>query len=470
MLIRLNLIALLTLLVIGCATQAPITNQETEIEINEKPVYLDAAHVIKDIKALTQDSTAYINESCAKQPLILSKVQKQLDKNFNGRFFAPWDMKKSYHSKKAVLASFKRFSRNLGFGETKQKHSKSWINDLIKLANLNTYPNTHRKAITIKNTDLRVLPTSKPHFNDFKLAGEGYPFDNLQHSAIWAHTPIFVSHISRDKSWALVQAAFATGWIPVDDIGFVDKQFIKTWKTGEYIAVVKDQVTVLDADDIFRFKANIGTILPKIGETDKYFEILIAITNENRQAVSRNTTISKQFAISKPLQFSQSNVARLTNQLLSKPYGWGGMYENRDCSSTTKDLFTPFGLWLPRNSASQVKVGKYIPLQHLSQSKKEAMIIKKGVPYLTLLWKKGHIMLYIGKHEDNAIIFHNFWGIKTKNSNGKEGRKIVGKSVITTIRPGNELDNLHPKKGSFLKNIIGMTILVAPSKLKQACR
>jgi hypothetical protein len=132
-------------------------------------------------------------------------------------------------------------------------------------------------------------------------------------------------------------------------------------------------------------------------------------------------------------------------------------------------LFTPFGLWLPRNSASQARVGKYIPLQHLGQSQKEKLIIQKGIPYLTLLWKKGHIMLYIGAHQGKAIIFHNLWGIKTKN-NGKEGREIVGKSVITTIQPGKELDNLHPQKGSLLKNIIGMAILTTPSKLQQACR
>ena len=41
------------------------------------------------------------------------------------------------------------------------------------------------------------------------------------------------------------------------------------------------------------------------------------------------------------------------------------MYQERDCSSTLRDLFTPFGLWLPRNSGQQAGEGIYISLKDL---------------------------------------------------------------------------------------------------------
>ena len=41
------------------------------------------------------------------------------------------------------------------------------------------------------------------------------------------------------------------------------------------------------------------------------------------------------------------------------------------------------------------------------------MILEQGMPFLTLIWMKGHIMLYIGNEHGRALVFHEFWGIKT---------------------------------------------------------
>lgn len=71
-------------------------------------------------------------------------------------------------------------------------------------------------------------------------------------------------------------------------------------------------------------------------------------------------------------------------------------------------------------------------------------------------------MLYIGKKDDDLLIFHNFWGIKTKDFWGKEGRFVVGKAVITTLRPEGDLPNIDRKRGIFLKRLLGMSILMPP--------
>ena len=133
----------------------------------------------------------------------------------------------------------------------------------------------------------------------------------------------------------------------------------------------------------------------------------------------------------------------------------------------TRDFFAPFGIWLPRHSEDQVKeAGSYISLQGLDPEQKEKIILEKGVPYLSLLWRKGHVMLYIGQLNGRALIFHNLWGIKTKDVTGKEGRKIIGQAVITTLRPGAELSCIDPEGGSLLKAITAMNIL-RPDKLNQ---
>jgi hypothetical protein len=71
-------------------------------------------------------------------------------------------------------------------------------------------------------------------------------------------------------------------------------------------------------------------------------------------------------------------------------------------------------------------------------------------------------MLYIGNQDGRALVFHNFWGVKTRDSKGKTGKEVVGRAVITTLYPGQELR--HGKgPGDILPCIRGMTLLWPPS-------
>ena len=67
-------------------------------------------------------------------------------------------------------------------------------------------------------------------------------------------------------------------------------------------------------------------------------------------------------------------------------------------------------------------------------------------------------MLYIGSHKGQPVVLHNAWGLKTLE-NGKESRHIIGKTVITTLEPGKELENLHPDNGLLIDTVGSITLL-----------
>jgi hypothetical protein len=163
-----------------------------------------------------------------------------------------------------------------------------------------------------------------------------------------------------------------------------------------------------------------------------------------------------------PLPFTPRHVALLARELAGEPYGWGGLYGRRDCSALVRDIFTPFGLWLPRNSGDQAVAWKFISLRNLSSAEKEALIVRQGAPWRTLLWTPGHIMLYIGVHNGKPLIFHNFWSIKTRDTDGKRGQIIIGRAAVTTLHPGGELPNLDSPRGGLLSSLEGMTLLGEP--------
>ncbi len=418
---------------------------------------------IKDISELPQDHVFYRNDLKNPRDIMAPAAQNLLNEDYNIIYFSVWHQKEPFHAlPERVTADFKKFGRKTGYGENKKKHTSAWLKKLRQNAALAGYPNALYPAITTRACDMRILPTQQPHFSSTEGDSCGWPFDNLQRSSVAANAPLFVCHISADKAWALVETDFAFGWIPVQDFAAVDEAFIKKWETGRYAVITRDKITVNGAREEFLLKASLGYIFPLVRNTAEKRELLVAVADENNKAVIKSGFINRTEAAAKPLRFNSLNAVKIANELIGEPYGWGGLYGNRDCSALTRDFFAVFGLWLPRHSQDQVKeVGSYINLAGLNPEEKEKTILTRGIPYLTIIWRRGHIMLYIGEQEGRALVFHNIWGIRIRDLQGKQGRKIIGQAVITTLQPGQELIALDAGGGDLRANISGMSILAA---------
>ncbi len=191
-------------------------------------------------------------------------------------------------------------------------------------------------------------------------------------------------------------------------------------------------------------------------DKDSYIVLSVSSYKNNKPRFNKSF-ISKNIASKEILKLNSNNLNKIIKEVSKTKYGWGGIYGQRDCSSTMMDLFSPFGIYLPRNSSLQANIGKVIDLSVMNDSRKTEIIKEKGIPFQTLLYKKGHIVLYVGILNDEVIVLQNVWGIKTKKDN-KEGRYIVGKTVFSTLKFGDEL-KYYDKDSELLKNIMSMNIL-----------
>lgn len=151
-----------------------------------------------------------------------------------------------------------------------------------------------------------------------------------------------------------------------------------------------------------------------------------------------------------PLPFTPAKVAELGDEMMGQPYGWGGYATNRDCSAMLRELLLSFGLWLPRNSASQMKIGTAIDLGVFKAEEKEKIVQEHGLPFASLIGMPGHIALYVGTYKGKAVMFHNMWGLRVKVAGqNKDGRAVIGKAVITSLTPGRERQDIS-RKNSLL--------------------
>lgn len=378
--------------------------------------------------------------------------------NFKKRRFAPWQNEKKIDVKEASWAFRVYNYKKKYYAENKKLIPKSWFDAQKNFANFENFLSVSKNAITIKNTNLRNFATNKPIFLNFNKAGEGFPFDYLQNSVVLALSPVFVSHFSKDLSFAFVQTDMSWGFVDSRDIEFVDTNLEQKFINANYLSVTKDNRAIYEKGGKFAFSSRIGQILPILRENNSSIAELFSI--KDKQILPLFS--AKDYLQKWPLDFNNENISKLTSDLLGKPYGWGGFYENRDCSMLTRDLLSSFGIWLPRNSKAQKNTQIKLNLKNLPNKEKKEMILRYAIPFFTLLYMPGHIMLYAGEKNGEPLALQDIWGLRTME-NENEGRLVFGKTLISDLNLGDNLSNL-PKENLQISKITHISI---PTRSKE---
>jgi len=374
-------------------------------------------------------------------------------KKYESRYFMPWSIRKiGLTSEVASWANFAYNKENRYYGENSLVLTLNEIKSLLDTTNFEAYNKQTSYAITTQNVQVRNLPTHKPFFRKMSLAGEGYPFDYMQNTRLHVNTPLFISHYSKDGSWAFVQSPVSTGWIPTGSFTVLNAKQRYKFKQNPKIIITTDNIPIYSNKQKYLLHVKIGALFSIEKEDDDFYYSFVYTRFGNKIKVR----IPKNQANKGALEFNEKNVLHVSSQLLGEKYGWGGFLGNRDCSAMTKDFLAPFGLWLPRNSAAQKDSGEYLSLKGLKNKEKEKMIKTHGIAFLSLIYLQGHIMLYAGTMDDKVMVMHNAWGIKT-SSFGTEGRYVLGKAIISDLYIGENLSNVK-RKSLLISRVEGLVI------------
>lgn len=329
-------------------------------------------------------------------------------------------------------------SQQQHYGENFKLHDLKWWTALQNKMQLSSLEQQHytkaNRAIAISNTLARNLPDQAPDFFHASLPGQGFPFDNIQDASIWVGTPLYVLSTTTDNAWSLVLTpeAYIT-WVKSQDIAFVSDEFIQTWQRAAHeglIAITHTEASILDQDEHFQFSGYIGAVFPYSSSHSDKTHILIPIKKAKNQADIHIATVATSAAARMPLLATRTNIGQLIQELQNRPYGWGGAYFFNDCSQELKNLFTPLGIWLPKNSAKQSHAGPSIDLSNASVHERLTTLTAKGHPLATLIYIKGHIMLYTGNEQGVAMTYQNIWGLSPESH---DKRYVIGQSLFLPL-------------------------------------
>ncbi len=412
---------------------------------------------LEDLERIPQDATAHIPSGGIAVP----ESGQDLYSNLQDYWYGPWEQDRPEICTPEEFGwAAASFTKQPTFGPNLLEVSVSALEAVIGNAQLDSYPSRALRAIALRNSSLRALPSRGPFYYDFRRAGEGYPFDYNQNSAVWAGTPLFVSHLSRDGRFVAVETPYTCGWIDSRDLAYVDDEFVSTYRSRDLVAIVRDRIPIGDDGAGFLFEGRVGMLLPAEASTEPESRLLAPIADENRRASITRVVPGPGDIARVPLPFIGKRLAAVINEIIGQPYGWGGLGGYRDCSSTLLDVLLPFGLPLPRNSGQQALAGKKVDMGQLTTAQKEERILAEAVPFRTLLNLPGHVMLYLGVFEGTPVAFHTIWGLRTESADGSSpGRFVIGKSVITSLSPGTELEALSRTRGDLLSRIGSLTLV-----------
>lgn len=392
--------------------------------------------------------------------LLTSEYQREQLKQFYNHYYStdakglsPWNEQMVLSvlplMKKIEPEVLEEFNNETKSGDSKhyaenfKEHDQTWWNKIRDNMDLNALNSSEfreeNRAISIANTLARALPDGAPDFYQASLPGQGFPFDNLQESAVWAGTPLYVLSTSKDKAWSLVLTPDGYfSWVKSNDIASASSEFINQWQEAaqrSLIAVTKTEATVVNRQQQFQFTGYIGAVFPMIQRNEQQTSIFIPVKNENNQALIKVGIINTKASSVMPLLASKKNMGKIISQLQNRPYGWGGAFFYNDCSQEMKSIFTAFGIWLPRNSAQQALLSSTLDLSENQVDDRIKILKEKGHPLMTIIYIGGHVMLYVGNKEiDNhgleAITYQNVWGMAPAS---RDKRYVIGQSLFFPI-------------------------------------
>jgi len=405
---------------------------------------------LKDVRELPQEFCPYVT---LKTISPLDKVcRTSLFSEFQQKYYAPWRGGEPLSDIPRSVLSMREHAGRDWFGENKRKVPMKTLDALLANCDLEGFPSMNTRAVAIVPTSLRVLPTARPFF----VTPDDFPFDALQNAGLKMNEPVRVLHVSADGVWAFAETADANGWVPLRDIGFISKSLAEERMRKALIVIVKDFAPIQDRQEQLALRAKVGTLFPLAGENEDAYEVYVAVSSSGNGVREVKVRVPKDSARRYPLEMNGETVTLIGDELIGKAYGWGEYFQDRDCSSLLRDFYLPFGIWLPRGSYNQIHSGRSISFSGLSPVDKERFIREKGVPFRTIIYMKGHIMLYVGSRDGKALIFHSLWKVKIKDREGRDVKHVVGKAIISTLTPGSELCLAN---GSLLEKASSMLIL-----------
>lgn len=318
-------------------------------------------------------------------------------------------------------------------------------------------------AIVVKRTTLNAFPTEEIITDE---QGD-LNFDYNILSAVRVNEPLVIKTVSRDGRWYYALSSNCNGWVRAEDVAVCSSKY--EWENAWNIP--DSSVLVVTGSRIFLAESNThpetsnlmltaGTVL-ELAPAGSYgarvtnrstignYVVYIPVRNADGSYRKELALVRKCKEVNEGyLPLTMRNVINVAFGMLGEPYGWGGMLSSNDCSGYVGDIYRCFGIILPRNTTWQAASWSLgYDVTDFSNEQKAAIL--NNMPIGSVLFFKGHEMLYLG------TVNGKYYVVNSVSSLTYEGNPEVMRTRSVMI---NSLDTERANRSTWLSNIYKIQI------------
>ncbi len=416
---------------------APTLLPGTERQM-KSPGFWISRHPFPDKVILNPAQIKKIN-SHIEHGLETKKVISGLDPLYSGKELISYLEKKLNRSckKRLYLSNGKRASLSF-YQKIRNRMALDVIPSEIRL----------RYGFIVRYADQRVFPTEDGLFAE----PDDTDFDELQNSALDLGTPLAILHQSTDRKWYYVIGPLSSGWVEVEKVALCSlKELKRLTNYSLFVVVTRPKAGVYLDSSLTQYYeyVRMGVRLPFHEMDSKAVQVIIPSRKPDGTYAQKTAYVRREMVHEGYHKFTARNIIQQAFELLNEPYGWGGMYGEQDCSRFIQEVFATTGIFFPRNSFDQAQVGRLIGEfdENSSEREKLEILSHKAVGGISVLYLRGHIMLFLGMAYNRPYVMHATWAYRGPAGKGNRIQKI-NRVVFTDLYLGR-----GSTRGSLLERL-----------------
>lgn len=315
---------------------------------------------------------------------------------------------------------------------------ESYYDSLLSRMNLPGIGESNKVAwaVTVRRSNIRTFPT----YDESLEAPDDKEFDLFQETAVSPAEPVLILHRSLDGSWCFVQIYNYNGWMPAADLALAsDKQdWLEYVRPDSYLVVTGNKLGIYFTPENAAtelVELTMGTRVPMAGEgkDSGAYTVKLPVRGENGELLVETASIPAGSDVSAGyMRYTRANIIRQAFKILGERYGWGGMFNARDCSAFVMDVYKSFGLMLPRNGDEQERsAGRTVNFESLGTEQRYGLVatLLPGASLHT----PTHEMLYLGEHNGLHYVIHDITSYGEINSDGSIGKAVLNRVAVTDL-------------------------------------
>jgi len=326
-------------------------------------------------------------------------------------------------------------------------HAIDALLDALALDQVSATQST-RYGLVVHRADLRTFPTT---LRVFSTRGDT-DIDRFQETALFPGTPVVIAHRSKDAQWLFVVSPRYAAWVDKNSIaeGSAQQVFGYADKTPYRIVTGAVESTVMTPEQppLSELRLDMGVRVPVLNDwpaakavngQHPYASHVIELPLRDAAGklafapalLQKNADTGASY-----LPLTQANILRQAFKFLGERYGWGHSYDARDCSGFVSDVYRSMGVEMPRNTRDQSESpGLDHRLFGAHDDRAARLAAVRALQPGDLVYIPGHVMMAIGKIDDEPYVIHDTTGLSYRRSDGSKTRVTLNEVSVSPLTP-----------------------------------